>query len=344
MSIAAIAFTDCGMALGGRLRAAFPDTEVTRCPRGGLAAWVENTFHSHEALVFIGAAGIAVRAIAPHVKAKTEDPAVVVIDETGTFAVPILSGHLGGANDLALSLARALGALPVVTTATDRHGRFAVDSWARRQGLQVVNPHRIKWISARILAGETVRLKSLYPIGGEAPAQVVFADEDYDILVSHRSRGRTEALRLVPKCVTAGIGCRRGTPSASVAAAVEEALRKSGCHPAALSAAASIDLKADEPGLLAFCSERGLPLRTFTAGELQNVPGEFTSSAFVRKTTGVDNVCERAAVLAGGGRLISRKEAMNGVTVALALTEPILQFDNIAETGAKPSCGSEEEL
>ncbi len=344
MTVAAVAFTDCGMALGERLRAARPGVELTRCPRGGLARWVEERFEKYEALVFIGAVGIAVRAVAPHVRAKTRDPAVVVIDETGTFSIPILSGHLGGANALATELARELGALPVVTTATDRHGLFAVDDWARRQGLRVVNPHRIKWVSARILAGETLRLKSLYPISGSPPAQVLPADEEYDILVSHRSRGRTEALRLVPPCVTAGIGCRRGTPEAAVTAAVDEALRKSGCHPAALAGAASIDLKSDEPGLLAFCEKRGLKLRTFTAEELAAVPGNFSSSAFVRSTTGVDNVCERAAVLACGGRLISRKEVMNGVTVALALREPKICFEEDAAREKSAACGSEEEL
>jgi len=344
MNIAAVAFTDCGMALGERLCEARPGVELARCPRGGLAAWAADAFSTHEALVFIGAVGIAVRAIAPHIRAKTRDPAVVVLDETGTYAIPILSGHLGGANDLALALARELGALPVVTTATDLHGSFAVDSWARRQGLQVVNPQRIKWISARILAGETVRLKSLYPIAGSPPAQVVFADEDYDILVGHRSRGRSEALRLVPACVTAGIGCRRGTTEEAVSAAVEEALRKSGCHPAALRDAASIDLKADEPGLLAFCAGRGISLHTYRAEELAGVAGSFSSSAFVRRTTGVDNVCERAAVLACGGRLISRKEALNGVTVALALREPALAFDEAAPRAQASLCSNEEEV
>ena len=325
MRIAAIAFTDCGMALGARLREAEPGMTLDRCEKGGLAAWTERAFGGNDALVFIGAAGIAVRAIAPHVRTKVRDPAVVVLDELGTFAIPVLSGHLGGANELAVRLARCVGALPVVTTATDVHGLFAVDSWARSQGLTVANPERIKWISARLLAGETVKLKSLYPIEGAYPERVEQDEEGYDILVTHRTRGRAEALRLVPKIVTVGIGCKRGTAEETIAEAFDAALRKSGCHELAVKAVATIDLKADEPGLLAFCRGRGLPLYTYSASELSAVPGSFTGSDFVKKTTGVDNVCERAAVLCGG-RLLSRKEAGNGVTVALAIEEPKLSF------------------
>ena len=325
MRIAAIAFTDCGMALGRRLQEAVTGMTLDRCEKGGLASWTEGAFGANDALVFIGAAGIAVRAIAPHVRTKVHDPAVVVLDELGTFAIPILSGHLGGANELAVRLARCVQALPVVTTATDVHGLFAVDSWARNQGLTVANPERIKWISARLLAGETVKLKSLYPIKGAYPAQVEADEEGYDILITHRTRGRAEALRLVPKIVTAGIGCKKGTAAETIGEAFDAALRKSGCHAAAVKAVATIDLKADEPGLLAFCENHGLPLYTYSAAELAAVPGSFTGSAFVKKTTGVDNVCERAAVLCGG-RLLSQKEAGNGVTVALAIEEPKLSF------------------
>ena len=326
MRIAAIAFTDCGMALGRRLQEQVKDLTLDRCESGGLARWTERAFGENDALVFIGAAGIAVRAIAPYVRTKVHDPAVVVMDELGTFAIPVLSGHLGGANELAAALARHVGALPVITTATDVHGMFAVDVWARSQGMAVVNPQRIKWISARLLAGETIRLKSLYPIDGELPDHVELAEEDYDVLVSHRSRGRAEALRLAPRILTVGVGCRRGTGEKDIEEAVCASLSKNGCHPAAVEAVATIDLKADEPGLLAFCRHHDLPLVTYSAEELSAVPGSFTGSAFVKKTTGVDNVCERAAVKRSGGRLLTRKEAGNGVTVALAIREPDLKF------------------
>ena len=128
MTRAYLAFTDIGLALAKRLAAALPGS-VARCGRDGdsLAEWTSAQFVQSDALIFVGAAGIAVRAIAPHCKSKTTDPAVVVVDECGRFAVPILSGHLGGANDLARAIAAVCGAVPVITTATDAHGIFAVD-------------------------------------------------------------------------------------------------------------------------------------------------------------------------------------------------------------------------
>ena len=139
MSRAYLAFTEKGMALAHRLARALPGS-VSRCGAGGvrLAEWTSTQFAQADALIFVGAVGIAVRAIAPHCKSKATDPAVVVLDECGRFAVPLLSGHLGGANALARALAEACGAIPVITTATDANGVFAVDEWAKAQGCAVL--------------------------------------------------------------------------------------------------------------------------------------------------------------------------------------------------------------
>lgn len=135
-----------------------------------LADWTARQFAGSDALVFVGAVGIAVRAIAPHCQNKAQDPAVVVLDECGRFAVPILSGHLGGANDLARALAAVCGAVPVITTATDANGVFAVDEWAKHQNCTVLEPERIKKVSGALLAGRTVRFASDWPIAGSPPA------------------------------------------------------------------------------------------------------------------------------------------------------------------------------
>ena len=157
MTCAYLAFTDTGLALAKRLAAALPGS-VARCGQDGtsLAEWTGVQFVQSDALIFVGAAGIAVRAIAPHCKSKTTDPAVVVVDECGRFAVPILSGHLGGANDLARAIAAVCGAVPVITTATDAHGIFAVDEWAKHQNCMVLEPERIKLVSGKLLAGQPV--------------------------------------------------------------------------------------------------------------------------------------------------------------------------------------------
>lgn len=171
MTRAYLAFTEKGLALAQKLAGALPGT-VDRCGHGGpgLADWAAEQFAHADALIFVGAVGIAVRAIAPHCRNKAVDPAVVVLDECGHFAVPILSGHLGGANDLARALAAVCGAVPVITTATDANGVFAVDAWARHQNCAVLEPGRIKRVSSRLLAGGPVRYRSEFPIAGQAPA------------------------------------------------------------------------------------------------------------------------------------------------------------------------------
>ncbi len=154
--------------------------------KADLRAWTALAWEASDALLFVGAAGIAVRAIAPHVASKANDPAVVAIDEAGRFAVPLLSGHLGGANELAQTVARAAGAIPVITTATDVRGVWAVDTWARRAGLAVSNPEAIKRVSARLLSGGRVALYSDMPISGQSPEGVDIASDRSraDIVVS----------------------------------------------------------------------------------------------------------------------------------------------------------------
>ena len=177
MTRAYLAFTDTGLALARRLADALPGS-VDRCGSGGvsLAGWTALQFAQSDALVFVGAVGIAVRAIAPHCRSKASDPAVVVLDECGRFAVPVLSGHLGGANDLARALAAVCGAVPVITTATDAHGIFAVDEWAKHQNCMVLEPERIKLVSGKLLAGQPVYYWADIPVTGTVPAGLFPAD------------------------------------------------------------------------------------------------------------------------------------------------------------------------
>ncbi len=338
MKTGILAFSEKGFALGERLVEYFThkadEASVTRCKDGALAAWTQTHFSSDDAIVFVGSCGIAVRAIAPHIKSKATDPAVIVVDELGTYGIPLLSGHLGGANELAVELARYLNAIPVVTTATDLNGVFAVDIWAKKQGLTIVNPERIKWVSSRLLVGENVKLKSKFPMEGEPPKGIEMTDGPSDILVTYRTRGKTEALRLVPPVVTLGVGCKKDTDAETIENAFLLMLAKANCHSAAVRRVCSIDLKANEPGILEFCRRRALPFCTFSTAELADVPGKFTGSAFVKSVTGVDNVCERSAVLGSGegGRLLTQKDAGNGVTMALAIEPYVLQFDGEGKT------------
>lgn len=314
-----LAFTDKGWQLAERLAGAL-DGRASRCGCPlSLSRWTADCFPRAGALVFVGAAGIAVRAVAPYLRDKTRDPAVVVVDEGGHWAVPILSGHLGGANDLARRIEKICGARAVITTATDVNGVFAVDEWAKRQNCVILNPEKIKVVSAALLAGKQVGICTDFPIAGNPPAGVVPCEsKSCDLRLSLRSRGR-DVLQLVPRIAVLGVGCRKGITREALEEALTRLLAKSGVCPQAVCAVSSIDLKKDEPGLQAFCSAHGWPLHTYPAPALAAMQGNFSSSAFVQKITGVDNVCERSAVLESGGTLYSKKNAGNGVTMALAL-------------------------
>ncbi|PWM37170.1 MAG: cobalamin biosynthesis protein CbiG [Clostridiales bacterium] len=310
---------DCEAFAGGR---AAREAGMPPLP-GSLQDFAGQAFRECGGLIFVGACGIAVRAIAPHLRDKFTDPAVLVIDDRGRYVIPLLSGHVGGANELAKTVAGALGATPVITTATDVNDLFSVDAWAKREDLHLAGRQAAKEVSARLLDCKEVFLYSDFAIDGPLPGGVVLSDKgECGICLSldENKNPFSCTLNLVPRLVTAGIGCRKGTSGRQIEEQVCAALAQSGISPHALCAAASIDCKREEPGLLDFCERYRLPLRTFTAAQLQKAPGEYTPSRFVEETVGVDNVCERAAVLAGG-RLIVRKRARDGVTVALAVRE-----------------------
>lgn len=284
-------------------------------------------FSTADALIFVSSCGIAVRSIAPFIKDKTTDPAVIAADETGSFVIPILSGHIGGANALTKSIASAIGAVPVITTATDVRGRFSADEWAARRGFALSDMGAAKAASAAILEGD-IPLISDFPIKGELPNGVVLGSSgEVGIAVSYKTAEPfTKTLRLIPKCLFLGIGCRRGTPKELIESAVESVLEENGLDMRAVKSAASIVIKSDEAGLLEFCREKGLKIDFYSAEQLREVNGDFTQSEFVKSITGVDNVCERAAMIASD-RLLVNKTPISGVTVAVGLKNTEVSFN-----------------
>ena len=322
--IAFLTFTDRGEALAEKLAGELGG-ETARAGRDlNLECWTEAAFREKRALVYVGAVGIAVRAIAPYLKHKAEDPAVLAVDETGRYVIPLLSGHLGGANALAGELAAVTGGEAVITTATDLHGVFAVDLWAKKQQLAIINAQRIKAVSAKILAGEAVSVSCPWPVAGEPPELVALGSAG-DVSVTFR-RVPEDVLALVPHTAVLGVGCRKGITGEQLEDVFQLFCEKRAFYPEAICAVVSVDRKEREPGLRAFCKARGWPLRCFSAEELNALPGVYSGSDFVRQTVGTDNVCERAAVLASGGSLLEDKFACGGVTFALAAASPTLDW------------------
>ena len=294
-----------------------------------LSQWTGKMFAEKRAMIFVSATGIAVRAIAPWIRDKMTDPPVVTVDEGAQFVIPLLSGHVGGANELARHIADWLEAVPVITTATDVNGKFAVDLFASAYHMTIIDRKEAKNISAAVLEGKQIGVFSDLPIKKLPDGFVMdrWCEENICITVKDPSFPEKKAsyLRLVPRAVVLGVGCRRGTDPEFMKEKVFALLKEHGIDPAAVKAIASVDVKQDEPAVLGLkqvfdgeCLHQPCEQRFYTPEQLNQVPGDFKESAFVKKQIGVGNVCERSAC-AAGGKLLVEKQAGDGITLAAAL-------------------------
>ena len=252
------------------------------------------------------------------------------MDDKARHCISLLSGHAGGANFYTSQLALVTGADPVITTASDLEGRFAVDVFARENGLIVANWKTAKFISVEILSNKTVTFISDFPVEGELPKGLSETDDDPErmkILVTDRKEGpgNDQCLKLIVPDLVLGIGCRKETPQEMIEAAVSEFLKEQKLDLRAVCEIASIDLKAEEPGLLGFAEKHRIPFETYSAEELSSLKGEFASSEFVESVTGVSNVCERSVVMAGA-ELIAGKTKYPQVTVAAGRIKKTISF------------------
>ncbi|NDY42808.1 precorrin-4 C(11)-methyltransferase [Dissulfurirhabdus thermomarina] len=312
--------TPGGRVLAERIAAAVPGSEILpyadlRRPGALEARWAWG-----RGLVFVMAAGIVLRFLAPYLKDKRTDPAVVVVDERGRHAVSLLSGHLGGANHLARVVAELTGGEAVVTTASDTLGLVALDAWAMERDLRVRDFEAFKLAASALVAKGRLTLYTdcrvaALPRGLEAAAEV----ETADVVVSpYELPGASPILRLFPPVLALGVGCNRGTSAAVLERQAEAFLEAHGAAREALFCLATIDVKRDEPGLVELARRWHLPLHCFPAAELDRVPVRRPSSR-VARAVGAHGVAEPAAILAsGGGRLLVPKEKKGAVTFALA--------------------------
>lgn len=298
--------------------------------------WARSQFIRKNALLFIGAAGIAVRAIAPLLKNKLTDSPVLAMDDDARFVIPLLSGHVGGANELARMIAKEMEATPVITTSTDVHNKFAVDLFAKKNALKIENKKGIAKVSAKAISSEIIRMGCGKGVEidrglcGNIPNCVeITKTGPFDVWIGSEEEERPSAsLYLVPKEYVLGIGCRRGKSAGEFEDFVCEKLTALGIRFENIACIASVDIKKDEGGLIRFAQQHGVELKTFTPQELEAVNGEFSESGFVKDTVGTGNVSERAAIAACGkeGELILHKQAENGMTLAVARRRIKLSF------------------
>ncbi|SED70939.1 precorrin-3B C(17)-methyltransferase [Streptomyces sp. KS_5] len=297
--IGLISATAAGAAARARLAAAWPDR--VRVYDGPVGDAVRRAFAECEQLVCFLATGAVVRLIAPLLGDKTADPGVVCVDEGGRFAVSLVGGHGGGANELAREVGELLGAEPVVTTATDAVGVPGLDTL----GLPVEGD--VAGVSRALLDGEPVALRA--EVAWPLPPLRAGAEGAYTIRVTDRlvEPGEREVV-LRPPSLVVGVGASRGAPADQVLGLVESALRDAGLSPASLAELATVDAKADEPGILEAAERLGVPLVTHSADELAVVEVPNPSDAPLA-AVGTPSVAEAAALVGGGELLVPKRKS-----------------------------------
>lgn len=347
MKYAVISVSKEGARLGQRVRSLLPggvSYERRGSESGDAADYFTRTlaltseiFSKYDGLLYIMASGIVVRAVAPHVVSKTSDPAVLVMDECGRHCISLLSGHLGGANAWAREVAAAVGAEPVITTATDVHGRLAPDDAARMLHMRVEPVGALKPVNSAIAEGKSCRWyvdsalsdaayfkEKLEAFGAKVSDDLEnIKNDSAAVIVTERSIScPVPHVYLRPRNLFVGMGCKRGTPEALIREAFEGALAKAGVRASQVASLASVDLKADEKGLLDFAEHMGLPIHFYPAEELRKCGEEHhvEISEFVEKTIGVGNVCETAALAeASMGKTLLAKTKFTKATAAIAV-------------------------
>jgi cobalt-precorrin 5A hydrolase len=337
-------FSGCNLYIPSRLLDLKKQSEESNHPklRVGFDDWqtaFAESFHNHSALICIMATGIVVRSLAGLMVSKLTDPAVVVVDEKGEYAISLLSGHIGGANQLAREVAVVLGGQVVITTASDVSGKTSVDLLAMDIDALLDPPVRIKTINRYLAESKVVHLYSPWPLleipqgfhwqgwptNPHRPIEEGFAAQLLEpaVLISPWKiplDASREWLQLRPRNLVVGIGCRRDVGFDEVQQALLKVLEGFCLDIASVSKLATIALKAREPTLQSLAAWLNIPLLTFNAEEIETLDGSYEPSVWVKEKVGVGGVCEPAARLASGrGLTLVPKQKIGAVTISIAM-------------------------
>ena len=342
MKPAVIAITKDSVSLGKKIAQYLPRAEFVSLKKD-LPSEVARLFKKYDALVFIMATGIVVRLIAPLIKDKRTDPAVVVLDEQGKYVISLLSGHIGGANELAKEIAKITGGQAVITTASDVQGKLAVDTLAGVLKCGIEDFSNAKEVTAAIVNGGRVGLYAPLSIGGfdkikkkldgiahgleffSSIEELAHAGLDGAILVSPHLLPKRMLARLPntvflrPRVLAVGVGCNRNTSADEIETLFYETLGEASLSPLSVKTLASIEEKRDEKGLLEFAKEHGYKIKFITKERLLKGKTPSGPSATVFRNMGVYGVCEPAALIASGAKaLLVQKRKSKNATMAVA--------------------------
>ncbi|QWU17906.1 cobalt-precorrin 5A acetaldehyde-lyase [Paenibacillus sophorae] len=352
---AAVAITKHGVEMARTLAADFPGTDLYYMSKfargdetelgyglfeGSVKLILPDLFKAYKGLIIFISLGAVVRMIAPILEDKKKDPAVIVIDDRGQHVISVLSGHLGGANELTLEVAKALGARPVITTASDVQGTIPVDLFGRGFGWEIESFDKATPVSASVVNEERIAVvqeagetqwwtydKPLPPhiaVYGHA-SEAMQAEFDAALVVTDRLLEAGEEAALLkngvlyrPKTLVLGIGCNRGTSAEEIEHTIISTLSELRLSVKSVRNAATIVLKKDEEGLLEVCRKNKWKLELYTPDELNEVPLRNPSET-VYKYTGAYGVSEPAALRSSGAAdwLLEKRKSGN-VTISIA--------------------------
>ena len=334
MKIACISFTQQGKEIGEKLVKSnsknnkyivhhFINDEI----HGGIKSRMDFLVKEYDGLIFISATGIAVRFMNPYIINKTLDPAVVVVDDGGNFSISLLSGHIGGANRLAQWVGYIIGAIPVITTASDNRGIESIDLFAMKNNYHMEDMEAVKDITAMMVNKNKVGFYSeLKEVIKYDNLKILdnFQGKDHSIqgviIVSSQKRidiPYEKHCRLIPKNINIGIGCRRGMEGKRIIEAIENILTQLNLSSKGIKAIGTIEVKKGEIGIIEACNHFNCPLKIFTLEEIKKIEDNFPKSQFVKKTIGVYSVSEPSAYLLGG-KMLTGKIKIDGITISVA--------------------------
>lgn len=269
-------------------------------------------FNNYDGHIFIMATGIVIRKISCLIKSKDIDPAVLVIDERGNFVISLLSGHIGGANELTYKVANTFSLLPIITTSSDVTGKIAIDTLSQKLNCEMESLTKAKDLTSLIVDDKKVEilLPNNVKIGENTNSSgVVIASNKKNI----------DIMRIYPKNLIVGVGCRRGTPKEEIFKALDEVMKKHNLAYESIRRVATVDIKADELGLLSLVEELQKELVIISREEIKEVEQRFKGSEFVKEQIGISCVSEPCALLASNrnGEFLEQKYIYNGITVSI---------------------------
>lgn len=335
MKIACLSFTQNGKELGKKLEDLSKENRqyiihhyANEEVEGGIKSILKSIWKENDGLVFISSTGIAVRMINPYIKDKTIDPAVVVVDDCKRFSISLLSGHLGGANELADWIGEKINATPVITTASDNRRIEAVDLFAQKNNYYMEDMISIKNITAMMVNGKNIGIYSEENKIIDYPNLIILEDLDYIpsnidgviIVSSQKIKPLNYGIPITylrPKNINIGIGCRKGIEGSRIIEAIKKALHEGNLSDKSIKAIGTVEVKKDEKGIIEAAKYFNCLMKIFTIDEIREVEDIFEKSEFVKDTIGVYSVSEPSAYLLGG-KMVTSKSKYNGITISIS--------------------------